>query len=183
MTLISKGDQKAFEHVYQSYFKVLLNYAREILKDNFLAEEAIQEVFIKLWQQRETIKIEQSLKSYLFKSTFHYCVNHLKHIKVEDKFKAFFLHHVPMGDSNEALSEDFPLAGLLESELEQIIARAIDSLPDQCRRVFLMSRNENLKHEVIAQKLDVSVNTVHTQILRALTKLRIEIKKYVGIFF
>jgi RNA polymerase sigma-70 factor (ECF subfamily) len=183
MGLISKGDKKAFEYIYRLYSRSLLNYAGEIIKDDFLAEEAIQEVFMKLWQQRESIKIEQSLKSYLFRSTFHYCINVINHRKVEDKYKAFFLHHIPMGDANEALSDDFPLAGLLGSELESIVTKAIDKLPDQCRKVFMMSRYENLKHEIIAQKLNVSVNTVHTQIIRALTKLRAELKNYLSLLF
>lgn len=175
---IRNGDEKAFEAVFQLYSKPLLNYAREIIKDNNLAEEAIEEVFVKLWQNRQVIQIENSLKSYLFKSTYHFCLNVLKHQAVENKYKAFFLHHMPVGDNHEALSDDFPLSGLLGSELETIIHKAIENLPEQCRQVFIMSRYHNLKHEEIARKLDISVNTVRTHIGRALNKLRTELKDY-----
>lgn len=183
MEQIRKGDKKAFESVFRLYSGQLFNYAREIVKDNYLAEEVIQEIFIKLWQNKERILIEQSLKSYLFRSTFHSCVNLIKHKSVEDKYKAFFLHHISMSDTNEALSDDFPLSDLLGSELSDIIAKAIEKLPDQCRQVFLMSRYGNLKHEAIARKLNLSINTVHTQISRALTRLKGELREYLPVFF
>jgi RNA polymerase sigma-70 factor (ECF subfamily) len=176
--LLKNGDEKAFEALFRLYYKPLFNYARELLKDTYQAEEAIEEVFVKLWENRHSIQIEHSLKSYLFKSTFNYCLNSLKHRIVEDKYKSFFLHHMPLGTANEVLSDDFPLSKLLGSELEELIAKAVESLPDQCRQVFIMSRYQNMKHDEISRELNISVNTVRTHIARALQKLRIELKDY-----
>jgi RNA polymerase sigma-70 factor, ECF subfamily len=176
--LIKKGDEKAFEALFRLYYAPLFNYARELMKDTYMAEEAIEEVFVKFWENRHSIRIEHSLKSYLFKSTFNYCLNSLKHKVVEDKYKSFFLHHMPLGDANEALSDDFPLSKLLGSELEEMVTKAIEGLPVQCRQVFIMSRYQNMKHEEISRELDISVNTVRTHIARALQKLRIELKDY-----
>lgn len=176
--LIKNGDEKAFEAMFRFYYKPLYNYARELLKDEYLAEEVIEDIFVRLWENRTQIKIESSLKSYLFKSTYHNCLNRIKHKEVEDKYKTFFLHHMPVGESNEALSDEFPLSDILGAELEVMISKAIESLPDQCRQVFMMSRFQQMKHEEIAEKLNISVNTVRTHIARALQKLRIELKDY-----
>jgi RNA polymerase sigma-70 factor (ECF subfamily) len=85
---------------------------------------------------------------------------------------------MPLGTANEVLSDDFPLSKLLGSELEELIAKAVESLPDQCRQVFIMSRYQNMKHDEISRELNISVNTVRTHIARALQKLRIELKDY-----
>ena len=77
---------------------------------------------------------------------------------------------------------DYPLASLIESELTETLQKAIEKLPPQCRKIFEMSRIEQLTHEEIALKLDVSINTVHMQIKRALSKLRIELKDFMQIF-
>ena len=176
MTTLKTDDIRLFEEIFQMYYPVLCNYAASITKDQSMAEDAVSEVFMKLWESRENIVIEKSLKSFLFKSVYHQCINVLKHHRVQDKYRDFFLHHPPLSD-DEA---DYPLSGLIENEINDIMFQTIGQLPEQCRKIFTMSRIDGLKHEEIAHELDVSINTVRTQIHRALGKLRIALKDFLS---
>ncbi len=168
------GNMQLFEEMYHAYFPGLYNYAIGITKNQTIAEDAVSEVFLRLWEGRNDTVIETSLKSYLFKSVYHQCLNMLKHIRVQDKYKDFFLRHV----SPDEESLNFPLSDVIENEITEILHKTIEKLPEQCRRIFVMSRIDGMKHEEIAQELHISINTVRTQIRRALGKLRIELKDF-----
>jgi RNA polymerase sigma-70 factor (ECF subfamily) len=177
MEKISGGDKNAFECLFNAYYGQLFNYACEILKDHDLAEEVVEETFVRIWESRQQIHIQTSIQSYLFRSVYNRCLNHLKHKKILEKHRLFFQHHVNWEDYNTSYSFDFPLSRLLNKELENIVDQAISKLPDQCRTIFIMSRYDELKHEKIAEKLGISQNTVKTQISRALNKLRKDLKE------
>jgi len=173
------GDEKAFEYVFNTYYARLYNYAKIILKNNHEAEEVVEETFIKIWENRSKIIIDTSLKSYLFRSVYNLCLNQIKHTDVQNRYKAYFTQHVLSDEHGQFLNNDFPLSSIIEKELENSIEQAIQSLPEYCREIFLMSRYQNLKNEEIAEKLGVSINTVRTQISRALAKLRELLKEYI----
>ena len=174
ITSLKTGDKKIFEEIYNMYYPVLCNYAVGITKELSIAEDAVSEMFLKLWEERDTIVIESSLKSYLFKSVYHQCLNALKHVRVQDKYRDFFLHHLPLSED----TTDYPLSGVIENEIKEILQKTLEQLPEQCRKIFIMSRFDGMKHEEIAQELGISINTVRTQIHRALAKLRVELKDY-----
>jgi len=174
-TMQKTGDKRLFEEIFHSYYPVLCNYAASITKEQTMAEDAVSEVFLKLWEGRDSIVIESSLKSFLFKSVYHQCLNALKHIHVQNKYRDFFLHHPPLSDEGGA---DYPLSGVIENEINAILNQTIEQLPEQCRKIFTMSRIDCMKHEEIAQELGISINTVRTQIHRALGKLRIALKDF-----
>ncbi len=163
-----------FEETYITYFPLLYNYALVITKDQAAAEDVVSEIFLKLWEEQHSLVIGKSLKSYLFKSVYNQCLNILKHKKVQRKYEDFFKHLQLLNEGGA----DYPLSTLLENEITETLQKAIEKLPPQCRKIFDMSRNENMTHEEIAIELGVSVNTVHTQIRRALEKLRIELKDF-----
>ena len=171
---LKTGDIRLFEEIFHAYYPVLCNYAANITKEQTMAEDAVGEVFLKLWEGRESIVIESSLKSFLFKSVYHQCLNVLKHVRVQNKYRDFFLHHPPINE-DEA---DYPLSSLIENEINDILNQTIEQLPEQCRKIFTMSRIDCMKHEEIAQELGISINTVRTQIHRALGKLRIALKDF-----
>jgi RNA polymerase sigma-70 factor (ECF subfamily) len=157
---------------------LLCTYAFDLVKDDGLSEDVVQEILIKFWENRCKIDIRTSLKAYLYRSVYNHCINLLKHIKVvknlEDKYTEDTLLNV---ESALLMEEEFTLDDYFYEGLELDIEDAIHSLPEQCRIIFQMSRFENLSYEEIAQKLNISVNTVKTQIRRALEKLRANIKK------
>ena len=173
-----EGDECAFK----SYYNFLFNYAGQILKNADMAEEAVENAFINLWENRSTLIIDTSIKSYLFKSVYHNCLNQIKHLKVKERYLLYFKHHIAAnrGDADEYT--DYPLSRLIEKEMDLALEQALNKLPSQCREVFLLSRHDNLKNEEIAEKLGISVNTVRTQISRALSKLSTYLKEYLPLF-
>lgn len=171
---IKSGDEKAFESLFKAYYDSLLNYAFEIIKDYHIAEEIVGEVFIKMWEQRTKIVITTSIKSYLFKSVYNTCLNHIKHVKVKNKYKAYFYHHADFNKSDDY----YPLAKVIENELEVKIEETISGLPEKCREIFMLSRFNGKKNDEIAKKLDISITTVKTQISRALKKMREALTEY-----
>jgi len=178
---IRKGDSKAFEHLFKSYFAQILSYAKEILKDHHLAEEFAEDTFVKFWTDREKICINTSIRAYLFRCIYNRCINHFKHSKVKNKYRLFFLHHISPDETNSVYSFDFPLARILDKENENLLEESIAKLPKQCREIFILSRYEDLRNDKIAQKLGISVSTVKTQISRALVKLRKDLQEVLSL--
>jgi RNA polymerase sigma-70 factor, ECF subfamily len=172
---LKTGDEKAFEYIFKSYFHSLFHYAQHLLHSNYRAEEVVSDVFARLWEHRGQITIESSLKSYLFRTVYHQCLNQMRQLKVEDKYRLYFLNYFMEAYSS---GSGYPLESIIEKELENKISDVINSLPEQCRVMFLLSRDEELSHEEIAKRYGVSVNTVHTQIARALRRLKEELKDY-----
>ncbi len=179
---LCRGDQKAFESLFRSYFGQLLQYAKEILKDHDMAQEMAEEAFVKLWENREKLNINTSLRAYLFRSIYNQCINHFKHQKIKDKYTLYFKHYIEPQQYNNAYSFDFPLSHILNKEIEDLIERSINKLPQQCREIFIMSRYEDMRNDKIAEVLGVSVSTVKTQISRALVKLRKDLQESLSIF-
>ena len=175
---IANGDAIAFEYIFKTYYSYLLNYARQIVKNAEMAEEAVETAFIGFWESRGTIRLNTSIKSYLFKSVYHNCLNYVKHKKVEERYVLYFKHHIDTDDAGNIISSNYPLSTLIEKEINHAFEEAISKLPSQCRDVFLKSRFDGMSNEEIAARLGISVNTVRTQISRALTKLRISLKDY-----
>lgn len=175
------GDEGAFEYFFKKYYNRLYNYVFEILKDSLAAEEIVEELFFKVWEQRSHINIQTSPVAYLFRTAYNNSVNYIKHKKVEDKYLAY--------QSQRSIAElekannSFPLSTLIEKEFEVKLQKSLEKLPDQCRQIFVMSRIEGKKNQEIAENLQVSVNTVKTQLLRALTRLRKDLKQYFVVLF
>lgn len=176
---IRAGDAKAFEYIFKSYFQSLFNYAQDLLHSRYIAEEIISDVFTRFWETRTQLNIESSVKSYLFRAVHNQCISHVRQHKVEDKYKSYFTYYFNEGFS---YGSAYPLEKLLTSEMESKIEEILENLPEQCRNMFLLSRQKGLTHEEIALKYNVSVNTVHTQISRALKKFREELKDYFPLF-
>lgn len=162
-SLIAKfrdGDMKAFRRVYDFYCKPLYRFAYSYLKDSFEAEEIVQDVFLKIWENREDIDLDKSFKSYLYRITVNKIFNELKHRVVKQKYEQHVLNiPQPSGDSPES-SIQFQE---LNSKLEHLLAK----LPEQQRTIFIMSRWKGLSNTEIADKLNLSIRTVENQIYRA----------------
>jgi len=166
------GNKQAFEYLFKSYYKPLCNYAFQILKNQVQAEEVVEELFIRLWENRSRTDIQQSFKAYLYRSTYNGCLNYLRKHQNELKYRDLFKHHLSLDNSTNGSHDSYPLSSLIEKELENEMKEIIESLPDQCRTIFKMSRFDAKSHEEIAGEMDVTVNTVKTQIMRALNKIK-----------
>ncbi len=165
-------DKGSFELLFNKYYGVLCVLAQRYLKDSYAAEEVVCEVFYNLWDKRLSINIESSLKNYLIRSTHNHCLNIIRHNKVKALHSQEVLH------VSSDLDENTPHNYIETTDIKRISSAAIDSLPSQCRQIFIMSREENLSNKEIAEKLNISINTVKTQLSRGSNRLRDALKDY-----
>ena len=147
--------------------------AYDYVKDKFLAEEMVQDTFLAIWEKRNSITVTPAIKSFLIKSTQNTCLQYIRKKKLE----TLSIHTLPAENWIE-WSSDYPLGQLFEKEIADIIDRTVQSFPPQIRKVFLLSRHNEMTYSQIANILDVSENTVKTQIKIALSRLRTALKDY-----
>ncbi|MBL7797597.1 MAG: RNA polymerase sigma-70 factor [Saprospiraceae bacterium] len=172
---LRRGDEAAFEAVFRQWYEPLCGYAAR-LTDGDLdgAEDLVQQVFVKLWEQREGLDIAWSLKSYLYKTVHNAALNRIRSAKTHSKYLDFNAAQL----EKEYAPPDYPareLAGRLQAALEK--------LPPQCRHVFELSRFEDLKYREIADQLGISIKTVETQMGKALRILRFQLADYLVTLF
>ena len=172
--LIKEGDETAFEMIFKIHYKSLCNYAFTFLRDRDEAEEVVQAAFLTVWEKKEQITIESSLKAYLYRAVRNSCLNARKHEEVKRK-------HVDEKIFTEARSHESAMQTVISEELDDKISKALMVLPEQCRIVFKMSRFEDLKYQEIADQLNISVKTVENQIGKALKIMREQLKEYLPV--
>lgn len=173
---VKEGDDSAFRHLYDIYYHRLFCIARQYLRDEFLAETIVSDVFFHLWETRKTLDIRISLNAYLIRMVRNFSLNYLQKNYVE---KEVSLNGIDLSSPLLFLSEDYPLGRLMEKELIDKVHEEINRLPKETRQVFILSRLEELKHEEIATQLGISVNTVKYHIKQALSILRARLKDYI----
>ncbi|MBN2519591.1 MAG: RNA polymerase sigma-70 factor [Bacteroidales bacterium] len=168
---IKAGDDKAFEELFIQFFPALCAYAKNTLKSHYMAEEIVKDTLIKIWEKRESINFSNSLKYYLFKSVLNSCLNYIRHQNIHKEYESNFKYtEEPVYEENDYKTE---LIGQLLIWVEE--------LPEQCKKVFKMSRFEGYTYEEVATKLKISVKTVEAHIGKALKYLR-EKKKNIKYF-
>jgi len=172
---IKEGNKKSFELLFRRYYQPLVGFANKYLEDVPLSEETVQDFFCRYWDKRETVDIQESLKSYMYRSIRNSCFNHLRHLKIKHNHET---QTAIVGESNsEATVHD----QLVVAELDQKIMETIESLPEQCRKSFELSRFEGLKYQEIADKMKISKKAVEANISRALKTLRSELSDFLSI--
>ena len=171
---IAMGNTEALEQLYARYWQHLFTAAYNVLKNKAVCEDIVQEAFLQLWQRRETLDIKTTLQAYLF-SVIRYSV--FKHIKKEQSHSQAF-QHLP-----ERLHYITPEEIVIEKNIRSQLAVIVNSLPEKCREIYLLSREEQLSHNEIASLLNISPKTVENHITIALKKIRFGIARMTGIFF
>lgn len=168
---LRKGVSSSYVFLFNRYYSGLVVYAKHLLGSETHAEDIVHDIFTSLWEKRETLDVTISIKSYLFASVRNRCLNHLIHQRVHDEYQEAVLHK---GDVSGMLTWDY----YVESELSEMIEKAIDKLPPQCRKIFIMSRFEEKTAQEIADNLSISPRTVEKHIEKALRLLRLELQDY-----
>lgn len=171
LSMLQQGNEEVFESVFKQHFNNLNAYAFTILKDAVSAEEVVQSLFLKLWEKKDVLTIQTSLKSYLYRATYNDCMNILKHLQVRQR------HQDHVSYFHDRTSENAS-SRLQENELKNELQKAINLLPEKCRTIFQMSRFEELKYQEIADQLDISIKTVENQMGKALKVLRHALADY-----
>lgn len=163
---MQQGDTSALEYFFQEYMELLYYRALGYVKEPLVAEDIVQEVFIRFWDNRRELNLSISVPAYLTRAVINACKNYLEHVCVQQKYEQQY-----KAENQEA--EEF--WDYDADELEALRERLnvfIDSLPEKCREIFVLACVEGLKYREVAERLDVSVNTVKTQVKSAYAKLR-----------
>jgi len=168
-------NEAAYELLFRTNFKGLCFFAQKYVKDFETAKEIVQDAFVILWEKRAGMDTDRSVKSYLTTTIHNKCHNYLRDNR---KFNSEILSIENLVQPDGYAQAD----KLVEVELTAEIKKAINELPEKCKQIFLMSRNENLKYHEIADKLEISVKTVETQMSKALQHMRLRLAEYLVIF-
>ncbi|WP_373494384.1 RNA polymerase sigma-70 factor [Aquiflexum sp.] len=161
-----KKDKKAFDLIYEMYWKRLFLYAYKIFEDKAICEDVVQEVFIKLWENAEKREI-QLLEPYLFRAVKYQISNAIRNLKQTSQIDQVLpLLHTELAPDN-----------LLElEETVEAINNSVEQLPEKCRQIYILSREEHLSNKEIAHQMNISVRTVEAHLYKALSV----IKKNIG---
>lgn len=176
-----------FEQLYILYYPKLVRFSKEYVLSKEDAENIVQDVFLAVWEQKEQLFSIQNIPSYLFKLTKNKCIDFLRR-KILSAEKTKYLQELQIRDFGYRLNamEQFDENVLYEKELNAIIHQAIQSLPQKCREIFILSRFDELSHQEIADRYKISTSTVNNQLTMAMKKikdtLKVFLKDYLHIF-
>lgn len=174
---IRNGDVTAFETIFNQYYVYLCLISEHIVRNPSDAEEIVSDVFIKVWNIREKVEITTSVKAYLVRAVYNASLNHLE----SNKFRNKLTQSISNSDSELLIwDNNYSLGQLFEKEILEALDQGIKALPDACRQIFILSRNEDMKYADIARKQGISVNTVKTQMKIALLRLRETLKDFLN---
>jgi RNA polymerase sigma-70 factor (ECF subfamily) len=171
--------KSAFERIYATYYAKLVRFSKEYVLSEADAENIVQDIFLAMWERRGELEEVQNMNAYLFRIVRNRCIDFLrKRVKTD-------LHRQPLSEVEQKEYEFklyalnlFDTGALSDEDIEKLIADALQQLPAKCRDIFVLSRFENMSHKQIAEKFDLSPNTVNNQIHIALTKLKRELRDY-----
>ena len=170
---ISRSDKASFDQLFRSLYPLLMRFAMRYTRDWAAAKDVTQDCFVKLWQRRDKIDPEKSLKSFLYTMVRNRALNmirDLSNITVDDELVSDISEDVNMQDETEQGEE---------TQLDGMMQEWISNLPERQKEAFELSRFEGLNHEEIAQVMDITPKTVNNHIVAALNHLRDHYDNYV----
>ncbi|MFC3335567.1 RNA polymerase sigma factor [Flavobacterium palustre] len=173
---LQNNEEGALTIIYKEYWEIMFLAAYNLVKDRSVCEDIVQEVFISLWQRRDKIQIKVSLKSYLYTSTVYKVYDHFNKNKKMAKDELFDNFENKIETSN-------PETKLMHQELISYLDTIVDSLPDKCKEVYKLSRENMLSNKEIAEQLNISQRTVEGHISKALKILKESLGVAVSIEF
>ena len=169
----SNSNTELFDEIFKQYSKPLFYYASKFVQDE-VARDIVQDVFTKLWSDRK-ISIKHSLNSFLFTMVRNYCLQYLEKQKVRNKYIESTKQKLQEEELLFYMSEK---TSLIEKDLEKKLNEVLESLPERCRLIFIMSRFKIKKNKEIAEELGISIKAVEKQITKALAIIRTDMKDY-----
>lgn len=175
ISLWKNGEEIAFECLYRRYVLYLTNIAIKKTSSIDIAKDCVQEVFLSIYHRKNELQTTISLKAYLYKALQHKIYNHYQKLLARTK-------HEQAATLNLSIVGNYLNDELDSKDLEKVIQEVISIMPPQCRRVFLLSREENLSYKEIAKQLNISINTVDQHIRKALRILKNSVGKMAHFF-
>ncbi|TZF81485.1 RNA polymerase sigma-70 factor [Pedobacter sp. BS3] len=164
--LLASGNDAALTAIFRRYWSPLFTAAYNVLKDKQACEDIIQELFIRIWDKRDKLHINISLKAYLFAAVRYEVYRQIKSGKVRDEI---------FDRLTEQLITQPDYGNIEHRELVHQINMVIEKLPPKCREVYLLSREEHLSHKEIAARLNISTKTVENHLTKALQQVRLSL--------
>jgi len=171
---LRNGDESALTELYNKFWQLLFMSSYNVIKDKELCEDIIQDIFMNIWHNREKLEIHISLKGYMYACARYQVFNHLK--KNKDK-----IHVELFDDLEKRFQHSTPETEMMHDELVQQINLIIATLPEKCQLVYKLSREEQLSHKEIAERLNISAKTVENHIARALQTIRLSMGSSVSV--
>lgn len=175
ITRFRHGDRAAFEFLYRLYAENLITYASRKLSSLEEARDIIHDLFVELWTSREKLAVTHSLQSYLFSATRYRIIDHIR----KNSRKAFYarLIHSVKAEEDESTAKE-----IVYKDLHHIAEEEIDKLSPRAREIFRLSRHQHMSITEIAEKLELSDQTVKNQLTTANKKLRFSLQKILSVF-
>ncbi|TVR40564.1 MAG: RNA polymerase sigma-70 factor [Bacteroidia bacterium] len=169
------GDRQIFAEIFESFYEPLCRYAVQRVYSEEIAEEIVQDIFVKLWIKRKELNVQTSLRAYLYRTALNRIINHKKHKDVQAA------HHRHAMATATITAE--PSSDVTEKELMMLAAKAVAAMPEKRRRVYELSRKEGLKYAEIADAMGISVKTVEAHLSAALEHMRKHLRDYLPVCF
>ncbi len=181
---LKNGDERVFEQVYKEYYARLFHYLKGYIDETEEIKDIVQNAFISLWNNRMTLSDDDShICSWLFTVVKNQCLNYIrdKESRLRIQSRIEFLESEKLRWQAQSLHAFIPESINL-SELQQRVENAVKGMPEQCRRIYLLSREDGLSHKEISLRLNISPKTVESQITKALRILRSKFNDYYFFF-
>ena len=177
---LKKGEKSAYKEIYDDFFGVMYRLSFQYLHDELIAEEIVQDTFLRLWEIRNTLNEQFNIRNYLYTLTKNSCLNCLRNQRIALRHQKN-IQYLEVQYNEMALEK---LGSYIEyDELIQRIDRTISLLPEELKSTFLLSRDEGLPYKKIAVIQSVSVKTIEARISKVLKILRLELKDYLTILW
>lgn len=161
LNLIREGDQVAFRNLFENHYTVVVRYIGLYLRNFSEAEQLALDIFVNVWEHRDTLKINLSFRAYLMTAARNRSLNYLRNLNREGSLD---------NQSFEKIYEDYPIE---LKELDRLVREAVISLPSKCGQIFRLSREENLSNKEISERTGISVKTIEAHITKALKLIRV----------
>lgn len=171
---ISKDDSGAFSKLFDQYFSTVFQFAGYFIKSEEICKEVSSDVFINLWNNRKKLNEISNFKAYLYKVTKNKALDYLDKLSRQPEFSRELPIEIHAFHGS-------PEEQMLSKELEAAIGQAVNELPERCKLIFLMAREEGLSYHEIADVLAISEKTVNAQMVTAIKKMANALKKYLSV--
>lgn len=172
---IRDGDRDAFNAFFRLHYVSMVNFCVRMVCDDDVAEDIVQQSFVRLWEKREDIVVTVSLKAYLVRMVRNAAINYLARERERNKKNI---------DTDEigSILDTGPYNILLGSEIEHKLEESLNAMPEKRREVFILSRYDGLKNKEIAERLNISIKTVEGHMTKALETIRMALEEYSAVW-
>lgn len=176
------GDEETYIFLFREYYVSLCSYSRRYVGRKDIAEEIVSDTFLKIWETRETLQINTSVKSYLFQAVCNNSLNYLRKLKKQEILTEYFLETSSENIGFASTSEDVEEQSLTMESINEKIEEAVSQLPEQQQKAFRLKRFEGKKTKEVAEIMGLSVKTIEMHLSKATLNLRKNLKDYLPSF-